>query len=275
MKANAASLDLVLAEMKNVEFDSNKNLMVQKSLPVSFQDSLVLKDIVFRYDNNPRNIVDGVSLSIKKNSTVAFIGTTGCGKTTLVDIILGLLEIDKGSISVDGINIHEENLASWQEKIGYVPQQIYLIDNTVTKNIAFASADKDIDFERVKQVAKIANIHDTIENSLPAGYDTVVGDRGVRLSGGQRQRVGIARALYKNPDVLVFDEATSALDNATEEAVMEAIGNLMENKTIIIIAHRMSTLKSCDLIYKLDNGKVVATGKYEDFIEPVEKVDKE
>src|SRR5690606_15601965 len=173
--------------------------------------------------NAERRAVDNVSLVIPANSTVGFVGATGSGKTTLIDVLLGLLRPEAGEIIVDGTPINDANVAAWQMSIGYVPQHILLTDSSVAENIAFGVPKEEIDMEAVRNAAKIAQIHDFIINELPFGYDTVVGERGIRLSGGQRQRIGIARALYRDPDVIVFDEATSALDNSTERAVMEAM----------------------------------------------------
>jgi ABC-type multidrug transport system fused ATPase/permease subunit len=200
------------------------------------------------------------------HSTIAFVGSTGSGKTTSVDIILGLLEPQEGSLKIDGQPITNANRRQWQSAIGYVPQHIYLSDDTVIANIAFGVSVKDVDFKAVERAAKVANLHDFVTDSLPQGYDTKVGERGVRLSGGQRQRIGIARALYHNPQVLILDEATSALDGLTEQAVMEAVNNLGHEMTIILIAHRLSTVRQCDQIFVLESGKVSAAGTYEELI---------
>jgi ABC-type multidrug transport system fused ATPase/permease subunit len=177
--------------------------------------------------------------------------------------MLGLLEAQEGSLKIDGQPISEHNKRAWQRAIGYVPQHIYLADDTVAANIAFGLEAKDIDQTAVERAAKIANLHEFVVNDLPQGYSTTVGERGVRLSGGQRQRIGIARGLYHNPQVLILDEATSALDNLTEHAVMEAVNNLGRDITIILIAHRLSTVRQCDQIYLLERGEVKASGTYE------------
>ena len=194
------------------------------------------------------------------------MGPTGSGKTTIIDIILSLLEPQKGTLKVDGEIIKEQNSRSWQASIGYVPQNIFLIDDSIAANIAFGKNIKDINQDVVEKVSKIANLHDFIINELPKKYQTVIGEHGVRLSGGQRQRIGIARALYNQPKVLILDEATSALDNQTEEKVMEAISNLSKNITIVLIAHRLTTLKNCDKIYNLEKGQVVQNGTYDELI---------
>jgi ABC-type multidrug transport system fused ATPase/permease subunit len=202
---------------------------------------------------------------------VGFVGATGSGKTTTVDVILGLLEPQKGSLSIDGQIIDATNRRQWQRSIGYVPQHIYLSDDTVTANIAFGVDINDIDQQAVEHAAKIANLHEFVTSDLPDGYNTTVGERGVRLSGGQRQRIGIARALYHNPKVLILDEATSALDNITEQAVMEAVNNLGHEITIILIAHRLSTVRQCDQIYLLERGEVKATGTYQELTQTSER----
>ena len=194
------------------------------------------------------------------------MGSTGCGKTTTVDLILGLLEPQQGTLCVDGEVVNRANIREWQKSIGYVPQQIYLSDDTVASNIAFGIDESDINQDAVARAAKIANLHDFVINDLPNGYETRVGERGVRLSGGQRQRIGIARALYHNPQVLILDEATSALDNLTEFAVMEAINKLRHDITIILIAHRLSTVKNCDIIFKFENGRLVDQGSFDEII---------
>ena len=184
-----------------------------------------------------------------------------------MDIILGLLKADKGTLEVDGQMINKNNLRAWQRSVGYVPQQIFLSDNTLSANIAFGVEPEFINQKAVERAAKMANLHEFIINELPHQYQTKVGERGIRLSGGQRQRIGIARALYHNPKVLIMDEATSALDNLTEQAVMDAVNNLGKKITIIMIAHRLSTVKNCDIIFLLENGQLKAEGTFEKLIE--------
>ena len=199
-------------------------------------------------------------------STIGLIGATGSGKTTTVDIILGLLEAQKGTLEVDGKIITKQNSRSWQRSIGYVPQHIYLADDTVAANIAFGVNYQNINQEVVEKVSKIANLHNFVIEELFSQYQTPIGERGVRLSGGQRQRIGIARALYHNPKVLILDEATSALDNQTEKVVMDAVNNISKDITIILIAHRLNTVKNCDQIFKLDKGKIVSKGTFDELI---------
>jgi ABC-type multidrug transport system fused ATPase/permease subunit len=232
---------------------------------IDFKEKISIKDVHFSYDGN-KSILNDINLSITRNDTIGFVGTTGSGKTTLIDILLGLLTPDKGSIFVDSTQIDQKNLQSWQKKIGYVPQSIFLIDDSIEKNIAFSIASDKIDKKRVVDAAKMADLHDFIL-TLEDDYSTSVGERGVRLSGGQLQRIGIARALYHNPEVLILDEATSSLDGATENTIMESIHGLSHKKTIIIIAHRLTTLKECDVIYLLDKGQVVASGNYQELVD--------
>jgi ABC-type multidrug transport system fused ATPase/permease subunit len=228
--------------------------------------SIILNKINFSYPKAKKLALKNISLSIPAFSKVGIVGITGSGKTTMVDIILGLLDANQGVLSVDGNIITSNNKRSWQKSIGYVPQQIYLADGSITMNIAFGVDIKNVNYQRVEEVAKIANMHDFVIKELPNGYDTNVGERGVRLSGGQRQRIGIARALYNKPQVLILDEATSALDNLTEQAVMEAINNIGSNITIILIAHRLSTVKNCDTIFLLEQGELKAQGTYKDLL---------
>lgn len=231
-----------------------KQNLVKKNLYLN--ETIKLKNIYYNYPNSTRTALNDVNLSINAKSSVGLIGITGSGKTTLVDIILGLLEPQKGTLEVDGNVITSHNLRSWQKSIGYVPQHIYLADDTIAANIAFGKETEDIDNVAVEKASRIAYLHDFVSQQLPKKYQTIIGERGVRLSGGQRQRIGIARALYHDPKILILDEATSALDNQTEKEFMKAVNNLSKNITIIIIAHRLSTVKNCDKIYLLDNGKI-------------------
>jgi ABC-type multidrug transport system fused ATPase/permease subunit len=208
-----------------------------------------------------------MSFSILENTIVGFLGETGSGKTTTIDLILGILTPDSGSILIDGKAVDAESLDVWQRSIGYVPQDIYLIDNSITKNVAFGIPEEKIDLQQVHRACALANIADFIENDLADKYDTVVGERGVRLSGGQCQRIGIARALYNEPRLLVFDEATNALDSETEKSVMEAVEKISHEKSIILIAHRLTTLQKCDMVFKIDKGRIAKSGVSIDAIE--------
>lgn len=234
-------------------------------------ETLELRDAHYSYPKASRAALDGLTLSFAARSTVGIIGGSGAGKTTAVDIILGLLTPQTGGLYVDGVAITPDTMRSWQNAIGYVPQQIFLTDDTVAANIAFGVPADQIDHAAVERASRIAELHDFVMAEMPEGYATEVGERGVRLSGGQRQRIGIARALYHDPAVLILDEATSALDNLTERAVMDAVHNLGRAKTIILIAHRLSTVESCDNIFMLEQGCVVAEGTYADLLKSSQK----
>lgn len=264
-----ASIAYVNPSVEKISEDFNKfkNISAEKKKDIlNFEETIELKDIFFRYSNSSSNVLSKINLKIQSGTFVGLIGTTGSGKTTLIDIILGLLETHKGKLEIDGKIITKNNLRSWQNNIGYVPQQIYLADDTIAANIAFGEKPEDIDYEAIKKSSEIANLHEFINNELPKKYETIVGERGVRLSGGQRQRIGIARALYYNPKVLIFDEATSALDNETEKKVMNSIKESREKNTLIVIAHRLNTLKDCDVIYHLNKGQIYAQGNYNQII---------
>ena len=221
---------------------------------LTLKESICFKDVSFKYSENLPWVFEELNLTIPKGSRVGIIGTTGGGKSTLVDILMGLLQANKGDVLIDRQNIKSDVLrASWQRTIAHVPQSIYLADSTITQNIAFGVPSEQIDIDRVKLAAKQAKLANFIENG-PEGYNAIVGERGVRLSGGQRQRIGIARALYKNANVLIFDEATSALDDRTELDIMQTIDSLSRDFTMIIIAHRITTLKNCDIIFNLKDG---------------------
>ncbi len=232
------------------------------SLPLPFTDAVRFEDVTFRYTGADGPALDSLSLTIPRNQTIGLAGASGSGKTTLVDLLLGLYIPQGGRILVDDVPLTTETIRGWQKQVGYVPQHIFLSDDTLSHNIAFGVLPSKVDPARVEQAARIAHLHDFIL-TLENGYRTVVGERGVRLSGGQRQRIGIARALYHDPEVLVLDEATSALDGGTEGAVMEAIQALAGRKTIVIIAHRLSTIRNADLIYVLNQGVVQDQGTYD------------
>ncbi|MDA7733966.1 ABC transporter ATP-binding protein/permease [Candidatus Pelagibacter sp.] len=231
--------------------------------------AITLNKINYNYPNSSRTTLRDIDLTIPARKTIGFVGETGCGKTTTVDIILGLLEPQKGTLEIDGKVITKNNKRSWQSSIGYVPQHIYLSDDTIAANIAFGIDLKDINYQSVVKSSKIADLHQYVTNELPNQYQTVIGERGVRLSGGQRQRIGIARALYHNPKVLILDEATSSLDNQTEKAVMDAVNNLSNDITIILIAHRLNTVKNCDIIFKLDKGELISQGTFDEVINDI------
>ncbi len=233
--------------------------------PIPFAKEIKLNNLNFRYSEDAPWVLKSVSLSLKKGSRIGFVGVTGSGKSTLLDIIMGLLPATEGGLMIDNQTINNQNRRAWQAHIAHVPQNIYLSDSTIEENIAFGVEKELIDHQRVKKAAQQAQIAELIEE-WKDGYQTFVGERGIRLSGGQRQRIGIARALYKQANVLIFDEATSALDNETEQAVMDAIEDLGEEITILIIAHRLTTLKGCDQIVKLEKEFNIKTGAYKDVI---------
>jgi ATP-binding cassette, subfamily B, bacterial PglK len=235
--------------------------------PIQFSASITLEAVGFRYTPNSAWVLQNINLVIPRGSRVGFIGRTGGGKSTLLDLIMGLLEANTGGMNVDGIKIDISNCRGWQKHIAHVPQTIYLSDSSIEENIAFGVPKQEIDFERVRKCAESAQISGLIE-SWPQQYQTHVGERGIRLSGGQRQRIGIARALYKNADVIVFDEATSALDSQTESAVIKAIEGLGPDITILMIAHRTSTLKFCDRVIEIGNGAIKADGPYHQVVSP-------
>jgi len=256
----APALNNLHEDLISLELNNPYNSDIE---PLEFSQKLLLKKISYRYPGAQKPTLKVTELIIPAHSTVGFVGTTGSGKTTMIDVILGLLEPQEGHLFVDGQKITASILRQWQSSIGYVPQHIYLADASVAANIAFGVKTNEIDQLAVESAAKIANLHDFVVTNLAQGYATSIGERGVRLSGGQRQRIGIARALYHKPSVLILDEATSALDNLTEKAVMEAVNNLSHDITIIIIAHRLSTVRQCDRIYIMSQGEVKESGSYE------------
>ena len=228
-------------------------------------NKIVLSDVCYKYPNSNNFALSHINLEINANSSIAFVGSTGCGKSTLVDIVMGLLRPTSGVVSIGNSLLSAYDDRLWRSGVGYVPQQIYLSDDSIINNIAFGSSDGIIDFSKVEFVSKIAKLHDFVD-TLPMGYSTFVGERGVRLSGGQRQRIGIARALYNKPKILVLDEATSALDNITEKFIIDSLNSSGEFSIKIFIAHRLSTIQNCDVIYLIENGKIISGGSYGDLI---------
>jgi ABC-type multidrug transport system fused ATPase/permease subunit len=261
IRSTKSAFDNLYSDLQNLKITKQKK--IKKKINISLSKFILLKNIVFRYPGSKETILKKINLKIPAFAKIGIVGETGSGKTTLVDIILGLLDPNKGKILIDGKSINRNNKKFWQENIGYVSQDIYLSDNTLAENIAFGIDLQNINYDLVKQSAKIANIDNFIDNKLPQKYSTVVGERGVRLSGGQRQRIGIARALYQKPRVLILDEATSALDNINEKIIINNINQLKDKITLIVIAHRLSTIKNYDLILVLHEGKLVAKGSFD------------
>lgn len=255
---NKSAIDSVYQDLHEIEELQHQKPKISNTKLI-FTKDLLLKDVSFSYAGSDKEVLHAVNLQIQKNQSIGLIGPSGQGKTTLADIILGVLEPTKGKIMLDQVDI-SQHMREWHRYVGYIPQSIFLTDDTIKKNIAYGIADQNIDDAQVWKVLEEAQLREFVE-SLDWGLETEVGERGVRLSGGQRQRIGIARALYHNPEVLILDEATSALDHDTETAVMEAINRLQGNKTLVIIAHRLTTIRNCDIIYEVNKGVVSAVDK--------------
>jgi ABC-type bacteriocin/lantibiotic exporter with double-glycine peptidase domain len=252
IRFSESSIYLIEADLRNIRNANLVNKDFNKN--ISFNKSIVFENTTFSHTSSSRTVIKDLFLEINKNTIIGFIGESGSGKSTIADLMMGLLPTDLGKILVDGMDIYS-NIGSWQKNIGYVPQTIYLLDDSILKNIAFGISDENICHKSVKNAIHLAQLEEFV-NDLEHGVNTNIGEGGAKLSGGQRQRIGIARALYNNPELLIFDEATSALDNKTESAVMEAIYSI-KNKTIIIIAHRLSTLSKCDIVYSIEGGKAI------------------
>ncbi len=264
-------LNLLCLDLKELELlENSKSTKLEfftngkKVVDINFSSSIVLHNVFYKYPNASKNALNGISLRINKGESIALIGRSGAGKTTLADLILGLLLPQRGDILVDGISIYT-NFRSWKDKLGYIPQSIFLLDDTIERNIAFGVPENLINPKQLQRAIEKAQLSEVV-NNLPDGVHTRIGERGIMLSGGQRQRVGIARALYHEREILVLDEATSALDNETENLVTEAIQSLSGTMTIIVIAHRLTTIEHCDHVYVLDQGKLIDSGTYEQIV---------
>lgn len=270
LRNNKPTLDRIYLDLKELETpESQQYLGMSKKTNADkhtqiFADQIVIDKLNYSYPQSSTNSLIDVSLTIKKGESIALIGKSGAGKTTLVDIFLGLLIPQSGDIQVDGVSVYSD-LRAWQNLIGYIPQSIFLMDDTIERNIAFGIPDENIDKQKLDNAIKSAQLAELIEQ-LPEGVQTFVGENGVRLSGGQRQRIGIARALYHESEILVLDEATSALDNETESLISEALKELGRTKTMIVIAHRLTTVEHCDRIYEMSNGKIVRCGSYQEIV---------
>ena len=263
IRYNQKALEIISLELSAIPaFENQLSSEPPQQENMQFQNYISLDDVSYFYPETHVPILENMNLKISANTTVGFIGKTGSGKTTLVDVIMGLLPLTKGQLLVDDVRIDSKNLRPWQRMFGYVPQSIYLIDEDIRSNIGFGIEADLIDDQKIMAAVKMANLNDLID-SLEDGVHTKIGEDGIKLSGGQRQRIGIARALYHQPQILVFDEATSALDTLTEVEVMNAINSLATKITIIIIAHRVKTLKNCDMIFMLKNGKIEDSGSYD------------
>ena len=263
VKNTEPTVNIIYDELRTIEQLTEERRDRDLS-PVAFEQGIRLDHASFSYTGERPALVD-VSIAVKKGQAVGIIGPSGAGKSTLVDVLLGLLRLQQGDILIDGESVRQR-MGAWQDMLGYVPQMIYLLDDSVKRNIAFGMEEDEIDEAALQAALRAAELEEVIAE-LPQGLDTPIGENGVRLSGGQRQRVGIARALYKDPPILILDEATSALDNETERVITEAIDALSQRKTLLIIAHRLTTLKHCDLVYRLDEGRLVASGSYQEMVE--------
>ncbi len=250
---NLIALNETMRSIKEIE--DNDEQTKNNGINITLTKECELKNVTYMYPNSDKVVLDNADMVIPVGKSVGIVGTTGSGKTTSVDILLGLLNIYEGSILSDGVDIRED-YTGWLSKVGYIPQMMFMLDDTIAANVAFGVDEKDIDIDQVNRALDEAKILDFI-NTLPEGINTKIGERGVRLSGGQRQRIGIARALYNDPELIVFDEATSALDNETEAAIMDSVNSLHGKKTMVIIAHRLTTIEGCDIVYRVEDGKIV------------------
>lgn len=249
-----------LSELKNQLFTFRVSSYKKDFAPLPLRNKISLIGVNYRYKNSVKPALEDISLEINSNSMIGIVGSTGAGKSTLLDLLVGLLEPSSGKIKIDNNILTRKNSARWQKSIGYVPQQIFIADDTVERNIALGQNPKEIDYEKVVLAAKQANIYEFIEKELPNKFNTKLGEKGVRISGGQRQRIGIARALYSQPSVIILDEATSSLDNKTEKIIINSMMKLSKEKTLIMIAHRLNTVQFCDCIFYFEKGKLIKSG---------------
>jgi len=260
---------VVVGILHNVHMEgleSRRSHIVDDSGSMNLERSLSIKDLEYQYPGSADQVIGGLDMTIERGQTVSFIGETGSGKTTLVELLIGILRPTSGSISVDDLELNAQNMRRWQNSIGYVSQEIFLIDDSISANIALGVPKTEIDIEAVRIAAETANIDKFVMSDLPEQYETEIGARGVRLSGGQRQRIGIARALYHSPAVLFLDEATSNLDQETENLLHETLESVSKDMTVVIVAHRLKTTRSSDMIYVLNKGRVIGNGKYDELI---------
>ena len=266
LRYNMVSLEPLYNDLKELQEYNAKFLEDRNSnQSLELDEQIEIRNVSYRYPQGDVQALSEVSLTIPKGKAVAFVGASGAGQTTIVDLILGLLEPEEGKILVDGHPINN-SISAWQKNIGYIPQSIYLADESLRSNIAFGLPEAKVDDSKVWEAIRLAQL-ETMMNNLPRGLDTIVGEHGTRLSGGQRQRVGIARALYHNPKVLIMDEATSALDNITEKQITSAIESLRGERTLIMIAHRLTTVKNCDKLYFMEEGRIIQEGSYNNLVD--------
>ena len=270
VKGNLAAYEAIREDLKNA---NKSNLPNHNDHTFSKYNEINLKEVTFTYPDKINPALDQISLTIKANSLVGFVGTSGSGKSTLIDVIIGLIKPQKGEVTINGTSLNKQNLRAWQNKIGFVPQSIFLTEGTIAENVAFGIPYDLINYEQVERALKIANLKELV-SKLEKGVHSTVGERGVQLSGGQRQRIGIARMLYYEAEVFVFDEATSALDGITEKTIMDAIYNFTGKKTLIIIAHRLKTVQKCDEIFMMENGRIIDSGTYQYLLQNNEKFKK-
>jgi ATP-binding cassette, subfamily B, bacterial PglK len=269
MKHASTGLTNLCNDLKNYEIQEKESTKISNQ--INFEKQLKLKNISFKYPNSKNLILNNLNITIPAFSKVGLLGKSGTGKSTLIDIILGLLKANSGKIEIDNVEVNDLNITNWQNKIGYVPQQIQLLDATIKENIAFGVDLLKIDSKKIEEVAGSVNLHNFIINDLPNGYNTIIGENGARISGGQKQRIAIARALYRNPSILIFDEATNSLDQFSENIVLEAINNLDKKITTITITHRIATIKNCDIIFLMKDGKIKFQGHYYDLEKSLNK----
>ena len=272
VKGNLAAYEAIREDLKNANANKS-NLPNHNDHTFSKYNEINLNEVTFTYPDKINPALDQISLTIKANSLVGFVGTSGSGKSTLIDVIIGLIKPQKGEVKINGTSLNKQNLRAWQNKIGFVPQSIFLTEGTIAENVAFGIPYDLINYEQVEKALKIANLKELV-SKLEKGVHSKVGERGVQLSGGQRQRIGIARMLYYEAEVLVFDEATSALDGITEKTIMDAIYNFTGKKTLIIIAHRLKTVQKCDEIFMMENGRIIDSGTYQYLLQNNEKFKK-
>jgi len=264
LRISIPTVDTIHADIKDAH--ELAELPRSEISPMPMNHSIVLDSVSFQYPNSQTAGLEDINLEIFKGQRLGIVGTTGAGKTTLVDVLLGLLEVTSGSVLIDKVSLDANNSRSWQVSVGYVPQDIFLSDGSIAENIAMGTKKSQMSMKKLERAAKASKLYDFIMNDLPDGFNTMVGERGIRLSGGQRQRLGIARALYKNPQIVIFDEATSALDNSTERELIAEISQMSGERTVIMIAHRLSTIADCDQIIVLDKGRIVGKGTHAELV---------